>query len=49
MDNTIDKLQIELTTESKSASNELAKVKTVLQKIKAISEKSGINKNQKFL
>ena len=44
MDNTIDKLQIELTTESKSASTELTKVKTVLQKIKAISEKSGISK-----
>lgn len=44
MDNTIDKLQIELTTESKSASTELTKVKNVLQKIKAISEKSGINK-----
>lgn len=44
MDNTIDKLQIELTTESKSASTELTKVKNVLQKIKAISERSGINK-----
>lgn len=44
MDNTIDKLQIELTTESKSASTELTKVKNVLQKIKAISEKSGISK-----
>lgn len=44
MDNTIDKLQIELTAESKSASTELTKVKNVLQKIKAISEKSGINK-----
>ena len=44
MDNNIDSLQIELTAESKSASAELTKVKNILQKIKTISEKSGINK-----
>jgi hypothetical protein len=49
MDNNVDKLQIELSAESKNAVTELTKLKSVLQKIQQISEKSGISKVTKEL
>ena len=44
MDNTIDSLEIEITSESKDAASNLNKVKNILKKIKEVSEDSGLGK-----
>lgn len=44
MDNTIDSLEIELTSESKDVASNLSKVKNILTRIKKVSEDSGIGK-----
>ena len=44
MDNNIDSLKIEISTESKDSNSNLAKLKDTLSKIKKISEDSGIGK-----